>query len=74
MPFVQEPWALLVLALSTAAFCMLGNWAGTLASSLLLLGALGCRIRREERAMIAAFGEAYREFARGRARLVPYVW
>jgi protein-S-isoprenylcysteine O-methyltransferase Ste14 len=53
---------------------MLGNWIGALASFSLLLVALAYRIRIEERALLAALGDAYRTFALNRARLVPFVW
>lgn len=53
---------------------MLGNWAGLVASIALVAAALVFRIRREERALVAALGEPYRAFARTRARLVPFVW
>jgi protein-S-isoprenylcysteine O-methyltransferase Ste14 len=32
------------------------------------------RIRIEERALNAALGDRYRDFAAGRARLVPFLW
>lgn len=53
---------------------MLANWAGTCVSFLLILAALVYRLLREERTMIDALGEGYRDFARHRARLVPFVW
>jgi protein-S-isoprenylcysteine O-methyltransferase Ste14 len=40
----------------------------------LVLVALVYRLRLEERALAAALGDRYREFAASRARLVPYVW
>jgi protein-S-isoprenylcysteine O-methyltransferase Ste14 len=53
---------------------MLGNWAGALASSAVLLVAVVYRIRIEERALIANLGDAYRAFAKDRARLLPFIW
>lgn len=53
---------------------MLGNWVGLLGSLVLLLAAVVYRIRIEERALIATLGDAYRAFAKSRARLVPFVW
>jgi len=53
---------------------MLGNWVGTAASFLLILVGLIYRLLREEHAMIDSFGDAYLDFARDRARLVPFVW
>jgi protein-S-isoprenylcysteine O-methyltransferase Ste14 len=53
---------------------MIGNWAGVAGSFVLVLVALMYRIGIEERALTAALGDAYRSFAAGRARLVPFVW
>ncbi len=53
---------------------MLGNWVGAAASVVIVLAALVYRLRREERAMVAAVGESYSRFASSRARLVPYLW
>jgi protein-S-isoprenylcysteine O-methyltransferase Ste14 len=53
---------------------MLGNWAGTCACSLLISTAVVYRLLREEHTMIDAWGDRYRDFARHRARLVPFVW
>ena len=39
-----------------------------------VLVALIYRLRIEERALAAALGDRYREFAARRARLIPYVW
>lgn len=53
---------------------MTGNWLSTGASVTLLLTALVYRIRIEERALNAALGDRYRDFAAGRSRLVPFLW
>jgi protein-S-isoprenylcysteine O-methyltransferase Ste14 len=53
---------------------MVGNWAGAAASTALVVAALTYRIRIEERALVAALGDAYRDFATSRARLVPFLW
>lgn len=53
---------------------MLGNWAGTCVSFLLILTALIHRLLHEERIMVNALGDGYRDFARHRARLLPFVW
>jgi protein-S-isoprenylcysteine O-methyltransferase Ste14 len=52
---------------------MLGNWVGAAGSVALLLVALLFRIRIEERALTAALGKSYRDFAANRARLIPFV-
>ena len=53
---------------------MFGNWVGACACFLLVLLALVYRILREERAMVDAVGDAYLDFAKDRARLVPFIW
>jgi protein-S-isoprenylcysteine O-methyltransferase Ste14 len=53
---------------------MLGNWASTVGAVGVMLVALIYRLRIEERAMTAVLGDRYREFAAGRARLIPRVW
>lgn len=53
---------------------MLGNWVSAVGAAGLVLIALIYRLRIEERALSAALGDRYREFAAGRARLIPYVW
>jgi len=52
---------------------MLGNWLGALASSAVVLAAVGYRIRIEERVLIATLGDTYQAFAKNRARLVPFI-
>ena len=53
---------------------MVGNRVSTAGSVALLLVALVYRIRLEERALEAALEDRYRDFAAGRARLVPFIW
>lgn len=53
---------------------MAGNWVSTAGAVGVVLAALIYRLRIEERALNAAFGDRYREFAASRARLIPYVW
>jgi protein-S-isoprenylcysteine O-methyltransferase Ste14 len=72
--FLRHPSYSGLLAVFVGCGLMLGNWAGTLASLLLILVGLVYRLLREERAMIAAVGDAYLDFAKDRARLVPFVW
>jgi protein-S-isoprenylcysteine O-methyltransferase Ste14 len=71
---VRHPSYTGLLAAFLGGGLMLGNWIGVCASSLLVLLSLLYRIRREEHAMVRAFGEAYLTFAHGRARLVPFIW
>ena len=53
---------------------MLGNWVSAAGSVTVVLVALLGRIRIEERALTAALGTSYRDFAANRARLIPFVW
>jgi protein-S-isoprenylcysteine O-methyltransferase Ste14 len=63
------------LLLAFAGFgVMVGNWVSAVGSLGLLLIAVIYRLRIEERALSAALGDRYREFAATRARLIPYVW
>jgi len=50
------------------------NWISTAGSVAIVLAALVYRIRIEERALNAALGDRYSDFAAGRARLVPFLW
>jgi protein-S-isoprenylcysteine O-methyltransferase Ste14 len=63
-----------LLVAFTGCGLMLGNWVSAAGSVALLLIALVYRIRIEERALDAALGDRYRDFATSRARLVPFVW
>jgi protein-S-isoprenylcysteine O-methyltransferase Ste14 len=63
----------LLLAFAGAGL-MAGNWLSAGGAVALVLIALIHRLRIEERALNAALGERYREFAASRARLIPYVW
>jgi protein-S-isoprenylcysteine O-methyltransferase Ste14 len=53
---------------------MLGNWVALAGSSPLMLAGLVYRLLGEERALFAAVGDTYLDFAKSRARLVPFVW
>lgn len=52
----------------------LGNWLSLLALVVVPTIGLVVRIRVEERALLDALGEPYREFSASRARLIPKVW
>ena len=72
--FLRHPSYTGLLAAVLGCGLMLGNWVGVCTSFLLILSALVYRLLREERAMIDAVGDAYLDFAKDRARLVPFVW
>ena len=52
----------------------LGNWLSLLALVVVPTIGLVVRIRVEERVLLEALGEPYREFSASRARLIPKVW
>jgi protein-S-isoprenylcysteine O-methyltransferase Ste14 len=51
-----------------------GNWLSLALCTVLPLAAYVTRIHVEERALEEALGDAYRQYERGKARLVPGVW
>lgn len=53
---------------------VLGNWLSVLALATVPTLGLVVRIRVEERELLAGLGDPYRQYAEGRARLVPGIW
>lgn len=53
---------------------VLGNWVGVAAMALLPMVGFAYRIHVEEAALSAALGEAYRSYAAGRRRMIPFIW
>ncbi len=51
----------------------IGNWLSLLVMMLVVLAAYGYRIRVEERALRARFGDSYERYAAARWRLVPFL-
>lgn len=52
----------------------LGNWLSFAANTVIPLIGMVNRINVEERALKGSVGDAYEQFARGRKRLVPFLW
>jgi protein-S-isoprenylcysteine O-methyltransferase Ste14 len=52
----------------------LGNWASMVLLAVASFVVYSYRIAVEERALVAAIGEPYREFMRTRRRLIPFVY
>lgn len=52
----------------------LGSWGSTLLLVLASLAVYGYRMAVEERALLAVVGEPYREFMRGRRRIIPFIY
>ena len=53
---------------------MMGSWLSIVIIGVGTFTALLPRIRHEEAVLVATLGEPYRDFARGRKRLIPFVW
>jgi protein-S-isoprenylcysteine O-methyltransferase Ste14 len=51
-----------------------GDWLSFSILTAAIVGALVLRIRIEEAALLRDLGDAYRDYAATRKRLVPYVW
>jgi protein-S-isoprenylcysteine O-methyltransferase len=60
--------------MNTGIGLALGSWVSTALLLVTSLGIYGYRIAVEERALLAAVGEPYREFMRTRARLIPFIY
>jgi protein-S-isoprenylcysteine O-methyltransferase Ste14 len=52
----------------------LGSWGSTAVLVLASIAVYSYRIAVEERALLAALGEPYREFVRTRRRLIPFIY
>ena len=63
-----------LLLVFTGGGLMVGNWVSAISAVGAILTALIYRLRTEERALNAALGDRYRNYAATRARLIPYVW
>jgi protein-S-isoprenylcysteine O-methyltransferase len=56
-------------------YCLgVGNWVALVVVGALMLLAYSWRISSEERMLVATFGDGYRDYQRGTARLIPYVF
>lgn len=62
------------ILINTGMGIALGTWAGTLLLVVASFAVYGYRISVEERALLAAIGEPYREFMSTRKRLIPFVY
>jgi protein-S-isoprenylcysteine O-methyltransferase Ste14 len=62
------------IILNTGVGIALGSWASALILFAASFAVYVYRIRVEERALVATIGEPYREFMRGRKRLIPFVY
>jgi protein-S-isoprenylcysteine O-methyltransferase Ste14 len=60
--------------LNTGIGLALGSWASALIAAASSLALYSYRMAVEERALVAALGEPYREFMRTRKRVIPWVY
>jgi protein-S-isoprenylcysteine O-methyltransferase Ste14 len=72
--WVRHPSYTGLLVTLVGAGVALANWLSVLALAILPTVGLVVRILVEERALLAALGEPYREYAGRHRRLVPGVW
>ncbi|WP_230208208.1 isoprenylcysteine carboxylmethyltransferase family protein [Microlunatus sp. Gsoil 973] len=72
--FVRHPGYSGLIVAFLGCGLMLGNWAAAVISAALIAAGLIVRLLREERALVAMRGSAYRDYAKGRARLLPFIW
>jgi len=63
----------LLLAIIGVGF-LFGNWASTIALAVVATAGLMYRITVEERALLQALGDRYRDYAATRKRLIPFAW
>ncbi len=72
--FVRHPGYTGILVAVAGIGLILDNWLSLVTLVAAVLCGLVLRIRVEERALLAALGDRYADFAAGRKRLFPYVW
>jgi protein-S-isoprenylcysteine O-methyltransferase Ste14 len=72
--FVRHPMYSSFLLLALAQFLLLANWLAGGIGMVAIVAVLMFRIGREERMMLAHFGEDYRAYMARTKRLIPYVW
>ena len=62
------------ILINTGIGIALGSWAAALMLAVTSFAVYGYRISIEERALLAAIGEPYREFMSTRKRLIPFIY
>ena len=72
--FVRHPGYTGVVLIVVGAGLVNDNWAGLLGWSLLVFLPLLYRIHVEERALLSAVGDRYRDYADHHKRLIPLIW
>jgi protein-S-isoprenylcysteine O-methyltransferase Ste14 len=72
--WVRHPSYSAIIMSFTGIGIALENWLSLVVLIVVPTIGLAIRIRVEERALLEALGEPYREFSATRARLIPKVW
>jgi len=62
------------ILLNTGIGIALGSWGSALLLAVVSFAVYSYRVSIEERALLAALGEPYREFMRTRKRMVPFLY
>jgi protein-S-isoprenylcysteine O-methyltransferase Ste14 len=71
---LRHPSYTAAILLNTGIGVALGSWASAALLAVMSFAVYGYRIAVEERALLAAIGEPYREFMSTRKRLIPFVY
>jgi protein-S-isoprenylcysteine O-methyltransferase Ste14 len=71
---LRHPSYTAAIILNTGLGIALGSWASAAILFLASFAVYTYRIAVEERALLAAIGEPYRQFMRTRKRLIPFVY
>ena len=72
--FLRHPGYAGLLLVLAGIGTVFGNWLSLAAAIVFPLIGLLYRIRVEEAALVDMLGDAYRSFAAGRKRIIPFVW
>jgi protein-S-isoprenylcysteine O-methyltransferase Ste14 len=72
--YVRHPSYTAIMLTFVGMGVALENWLSLLALVIIPTIGLVVRIRVEERALLTALGEPYREFSQSRDRLIPKIW
>ena len=71
---IRHPGYAALLLIIMAVGLFIGNWWSLACLTAAVAGGFVFRIRVEERALMHTLGDGYRDYARTRKRLVPFIW
>jgi protein-S-isoprenylcysteine O-methyltransferase Ste14 len=72
--FLRHPSYSAGILMNTGIGLALGSWGSAALLALAAFVVYGYRIAVEERTLLAVVGEPYRQFMRGRRRLIPFIY